>query len=224
MTDLVISLGTNCEIAFNVRNTFQTERAYPFDWWITPIQAVPAILRDRFALDVAAHNLVHGGELTSIMNRKYGLLHHHDFGHISADVADESWKALIPTVAEKYRALGERFFADVARAQDVLFVVNGDGNHRAYVARRPFDETVYLEVLATLRALFPHTRSRLAIFNSVHEPFAAAYKAAAADRDILVGPVVKDYGDRREKSLFAKSLCGWSEALRAVHSRLQSAA
>ncbi len=224
MTDLVISLGTNCEAAFNIRNTFETERAYPFDWWITPIQSVPAILRDRFQLEVAAHNLVHPGTPTSILNRKYGLLHHHDFGHLSADVGDESWKALIPAVADKYRALGERFFFDVARARDVLFVVNSDGHHAAYTPPRPLDETVYLDILEAVRTLFPRTRSRLAIFNSVHEPFDAAHKAADADSDILVGPVVKDYGDRREKSLFAKSLRGWSEALRAVHSRLRSAA
>ena len=45
-------------------------------------------------------------------------------GLAAADVADESWKAMIPAVADKYRALGERFFFDVARAQNVLFVVN----------------------------------------------------------------------------------------------------
>lgn len=224
MTDLVISLGTNCEVSFNIRNAFQTERAYPFDWWITPIQSVAAILRDRFALEVAPHNLVHAGSPVSIMNRKYGLLHHHDFGHLSADVSDESWTAMIPYVADKYRALGERFFTDVGNARDVLFVVNSDGHHAAYAPPRALDEMVYLEILATLRGLFPRTRSRLAIFNSVHEPFDAAYKAASVDRDIIVGPVVKDYGDRREKSLFAKSLRGWSEALQAVQSRLQSAA
>lgn len=224
MTDLVISLGTNCEVSFNIRNTFGTERAYPFDWWITPLQSVAAIVRDRFALDVAAHNLVHAGTPASIMNRKYGLLHHHDFGHVSADARDESWMSLIPAVADKYRALGERFFADVASARDVLFVVNSDGHHAAYTPPRLLDETVYVEIIQTLRTLFPRTHSRLAIFNSVHEPFDAAYRAAEVDRDILVGPVVKDYGDRREKSLFAKSLRGWSEALRAVRSRLQSAA
>ena len=224
MTDLVISLGTNCEVAFNIRNTFETERAYPFDWWFTPIQAVAAVLRDRFALEVEDHNLVHAGKPTSILNRKYGLLHHHDFGRLSADVTDESWRALIPAVADKYRALGERFFFDVTRANDVLFIVNGDGGHAAYTATRTLDETVYLEILETVRTLFPRTRCRLAIFNSVDEPFEAAHKAADADRDILIGPVVKDYGDRREKSLYAKSLRGWSEALRVVHSRLQSAA
>jgi len=224
MTDLVISLGTNCEIAFNIRNTFGTERAYPFDWWITPIQSVAAIVRDGFALEVNPNNLFHAGVMPSIVNRKYGLLHHHDFGRLSPDAADESWKAMIPAVADKYRALGERFFYDVARAGTVLFIINGDGGHRAYTASRPLDETVYLEILATLRTLFPHTRSRLAIFNSQSEATDAAHNAARADADIFVGPVVKDYGDRREKSLFANSLRGWSEALHVVQSRLESAA
>jgi hypothetical protein len=42
--DLVISLGTNCEVTFQLRRVFRTERAYPFDWWITPLHVVAALL------------------------------------------------------------------------------------------------------------------------------------------------------------------------------------
>jgi hypothetical protein len=42
--DRVIGLGTNCEIAFNLRRCFGFERAYPFDWWFTPLNVVAPIL------------------------------------------------------------------------------------------------------------------------------------------------------------------------------------
>lgn len=213
MSDPVISIGTNCEISYNIRHTFQFERAYPFDWWITPVQSVADILRDRFRLEIDDKNLVHVTAPESVLNRKYGILHHHDFPRDGQDRILDGWAAHIPALAEKYHILGERFFADIERAERALLIVNGDGSHRAYAAARPVDETVYLEISDTLRDLFPRTRVSLAIFNSDSAPTDAAKKAARADSSIVIGPSVKDYGDRADKYRFAKSLRGWQEAL-----------
>ena len=79
VVDRVISLGTNCEIAFNLRRHFGIERAYPFDWWFTPLDAVASVLASRFAVDIDRDNLQAVGGGRSILNRKYRILHHHDF-------------------------------------------------------------------------------------------------------------------------------------------------
>jgi len=45
----IVSLGGNCEVAHQLRRRFGGERAFPFDWWITPldvsdITVAPALL------------------------------------------------------------------------------------------------------------------------------------------------------------------------------------
>jgi len=212
MSDLIISIGTNCEISFNIRNTFQIERAYPFDWWFTPIHSVADILRDRFRLQIDDSNLEHVRTPESVLNIKYGFLHHHDFPRES-DLIRSDWRVHIPAVAEKYRALGERFFSDIEQARAAVLVLNGDGAHKAHISKKPSDASVYLEIAATARELFPATHITLAVLNGDKEPDVAALQAASLDDTIVVGPPVKDYGDRNEKARFAKSLRGWSETL-----------
>jgi hypothetical protein len=216
MSEFIASIGTNCEVAFNIRNTFAIGQANPFDWWFTPVQAVAAILRDRFALDVTEGNLSHTTAPESVLNHKYGFLHHHDFARGEAERVLPQWRDQIPTVAAKYRFLADRFIAAGQRADTALLILNGDGAHRAYASPRVLDESVYAEIIAAAQDLFPRTRVTLAIFNGQSEPFDAALKAAEADPRILVAGPVMDYGDRMQGRLFAKSLLGWSEALIAV--------
>ena len=109
MPEFIASIGTNCEVAFNIRNTFAIEQAYPFDWWFTPVQAVAAILRDRFDLSVEESNLSHTTTPESVLNHKYGFLHHHDFPRGEGERVLPQWRDEIPTVAAKYRFLGDRF-------------------------------------------------------------------------------------------------------------------
>ena len=216
MPEFIASIGTNCEVAFNIRNTFAIEQAYPFDWWFTPVQSVAAILRDRFDLDVEESNLSHTTTPESVLNHKYGFLHHHDFPRGEGERVLPQWRDEIPNVAAKYRFLGDRFIANGERADSALFILNGDGTHRAYTSPRPLDESVYAEIVAAAQDLFPRTRITLAIFNGQSEPLAAAVKAAEADPRIVVAGPGRDYGGRMQGRLFAKSLRGWSEALMAV--------
>jgi hypothetical protein len=218
MPDFIASIGTNCEIAFNIRNTFGIEQAYPFDWWFTPLQSVAAILRGRFELEITDGNLTHTATPESVLNRKYGFLHHHDFPRGEAERVAPEWRAHIPNIAAKYRFLANRFMTSGAQADHALLIVNGDGAHRAYAAPQPVDESVYAEIMAAAQDLFPRTRVTLAVFNGQSEPLPGALKAAETDSRIIVAEPVKDYGDRQPGRLFANSSRGWSEALLAVKS------
>lgn len=55
--DLFISLGSNCEVSYNIRRFFGFEAAYPFDWWITPLSPVPKLIESDFALELTTENL-----------------------------------------------------------------------------------------------------------------------------------------------------------------------
>ena len=81
--DEIVSLGNHCRVAYNLRRTFGIARAYPFDWWITPVQALIAFLEDP-SLD----KLYDPGQLAPVMreekifaidNIHYGIQLQHEF-------------------------------------------------------------------------------------------------------------------------------------------------
>jgi hypothetical protein len=211
--DRVISLGTDCEIAFNLRKFFGVERAYPFDWWFTPLDAVAPVLLSRFALEIDRSNLTLVGGGRSILNRKYRILHHHDFPRLPGSrLIDPDWTSTIDACRAKFASLGRRFFDDLASARRALFFLNRNGVHefldeRGVRAAR--DALHYRAIERALEELFP----TLEFFLVVSEPDVDALDATAGARRILHLPPVKDYGDRVDGAHFAGSPRGWSEAL-----------
>jgi hypothetical protein len=125
--DLVFSLGPNCRNTWNLRHYFESDRAYPFDWWITPVKSMIALLdRDR-PFHVAAEDLVvttpEGGTNT-VYNRRLNLLHHHDFdrdGNLVRPITAEA----VAKLNTKYAALFARFWSDLDGAARPLAVMNG---------------------------------------------------------------------------------------------------
>jgi hypothetical protein len=125
--DLVFSLGPNCRNTWNLRHYFESDRAYPFDWWITPVKSMIALLdRDR-PFQVAAEDLVvtaPEGGTNSVYNRRLNLLHHHDFDRDGSLVRPIT-EAAVAKLNAKYTALFARFWADLDRAARPLAVLNG---------------------------------------------------------------------------------------------------
>jgi len=219
--DRVISLGTNCEIAFNLRRFFGVERAYPFDWWFTPLDAVAPVLASRFALGINGDNLRAVGGRRSILNRKYRILHHHDFPRVSPNrLIAPDWTDTIAACRAKYAALGRRFFDDLAQSRRALFFLHGNGAHEflGEDGQRALSEGAhYLNIQRTLEQLFP----RLEFFIVVSRPEDEVLEASTGAARVVCLPPVTDYGDRLDgnASHFAGSLRGWSEALSRLRVR-----
>jgi hypothetical protein len=224
--DRVISLGTTCEIAFNLRRFFGVERAYPFDWWFTPLDAIAPVLASRFAVGINRDSLQIVGGRRSILNRRYRILHHHDFPRLPGSrLIAPDWTNAIETCRAKYAALGRRFFDDLAGARRALFFLSGNGAHEfldEQGQRALGGDGHYLNIQRTLERLFP----QLAFFIAVSAPEEEALDASGGASRIISLPTVKDYGDRLDgnPNHFAGSLRGWSEALSAlpVHVRGRS--
>ncbi|NKC31709.1 DUF1796 family putative cysteine peptidase [Falsiroseomonas selenitidurans] len=125
--DLVFSLGPNCRNTWNLRHHFETDRAYPFDWWITPAKSMLALLEPGFRFQVAREDLAvtePADGTNSVYNRRLNLLHHHDFDRDGALVRPIA-EAAIERLNAKYTALFARLWADLARAERPLAVLNG---------------------------------------------------------------------------------------------------
>ena len=67
--DLAISLGPACQTAFNLRRFTGIRRAFPFDWWITPLHAAAAAIESRFELAIEPGNLEVTADRHSALNR-----------------------------------------------------------------------------------------------------------------------------------------------------------
>lgn len=125
----MISLGGRCETAYQLRRYSRRERAYPFDWWITPIHTIPKLLREGTA---GAFAPAHLEKLASYEGKPAlyshfsgalawpGTIHLHEFPY-EADWQPLSLDEISARLTGKYEALDRRLAED-ARAGPVLFV------------------------------------------------------------------------------------------------------
>lgn len=127
--DLIISLGPNCRNAWNLRHHFGLERAYPFDWWITPSRSALAMLEPSFRFHVTLDDLHISNRLhNTVYNSRLNVLHHHDFRRISRG----PWKGSIRMIDstqveqlnEKYAFLFRRMQAHIKASSRPVFVIN----------------------------------------------------------------------------------------------------
>jgi hypothetical protein len=126
--DLVFSLGPNCKNAWNVRAFFGVQRAYPFDWWITPARSMLRMIEPGFAFSVSAGDLVltppkENGE-NSVYNHRLNILHHHDFPREKLLVTRIDPER-VAEINRKYVARFARLRQDVAEARAPLALLSG---------------------------------------------------------------------------------------------------
>jgi len=127
--DLVFSLGPDCRNNWNLRNYFGTDRAYPFDWWITPARSMLALLERGRAFHVDRDDLsiipTRSAGSNTVFNRRFRILHHHDFrrgpDNLVREISDED----IEKVNQRYRIRFKRLFEDIDKAERPLAVMNG---------------------------------------------------------------------------------------------------
>ncbi|MBN1363684.1 MAG: hypothetical protein JW976_02655 [Syntrophaceae bacterium] len=164
--DRIISLGCNCELTLNIRAYFGIEYAYPFDWWITPFQALWKLLENRFHDLFNINNLEVSPDLLTVRDKYYNLLYHHDFKRTDDDkiIADDIVQQL-PLVKQKYEMLIGRFFND-PQNKKVLFIRNRDGNipHLDHDTT-PMDENTFVQLYDLLEKLFPNSAISLLVTN-----------------------------------------------------------
>ncbi|MFG1212330.1 DUF1796 family putative cysteine peptidase [Xanthobacter flavus] len=121
--DRIVSLGSVCEVAYQVRRLARSERAYPFDWWVTPLGSVLKVLEAGAPAVFEAAQLMkvpdYGGE-RAFYSRLSGTVHRHEFpageDYLALDEAEMA-RRLIP----KYEALQARLMGDCAEGT-TLFV------------------------------------------------------------------------------------------------------
>lgn len=110
----VISLGTACDAAFHIRRHFGQEEAYPFDWLVTPFDALLHLIETGFEgfLDPAMLQ----ARTKDVRCRRSGIRFLHDWHDLADPMAE------YPAIKAKYDRRIARFLAAMEQGGSVLFI------------------------------------------------------------------------------------------------------
>lgn len=170
--DAVISLGCRCDTAFQIRNYFGIDRAYFFDWLISPLSSVINLLDNDFSDVCLRENLeiipapVSGPTVETVIDKKYGYALHHEFsrtpeGRISAAFEEEFAKA-----NSKLLFLSQRLNWILSNRGRVLFVRRGgDFDIRDEIPYKN-DDSCILRLNSSLRRKAPNLDFDLLALNA----------------------------------------------------------
>lgn len=131
----IVSLGGNCRVAHNCRRHFGAKAAYPFDWWITPLESAIFFLQepDVGRLYQRERLKIHGaeGRRDSIVSGDYGIRLHHEFPRVGGEVV-ETFRDLCAEPASRTAYLVERLEKLRSEPGRILFVrnaIHGEGRN-----------------------------------------------------------------------------------------------
>lgn len=156
----VVSIGSNCEVTWNIRNYFNVDRAYPFDWWMTPFKSMIELLDNRFSGLFKARNIYVPPDRKTVIDKRYNLMYHHDFqrdadGLVVLDSIDEQ----LIKLKEKYEFLSHRFINELD-GKEILFIRNRCGNDPVYLEGDYGDirPKQCIEICKKLTSVLPNAR------------------------------------------------------------------
>ncbi len=165
VVDRIISLGALCEVAFQARRFARAERAYPFDWWITPMAGVGKALEAGTDAVFAPEHLVkvpdYGGD-RALYSRLSGTVHLHEYPK-AEDFLLLGEDAIAATLQSKYAFLHRRMLDD-CQAGTILFVRQRMAEHDP---KGEALETAVEQLLGQLSALGPDVHLLLLDYSEV---------------------------------------------------------
>jgi hypothetical protein len=186
----IVSLGAWCQTTHQIRRMFGASVSSPYDWLVTPLDALIASLRDggqQFGRAVVTRDNEYA------ICYRYGLLYHHEFGRDALGIPIVSEAAL----ANCRQKLTHKFSAMVADCahRNTLFVRYGGFARAArpspYVVEEEIIGSQHINPLVSaLDAAFPTTNFRLLFFTN--QSFAQSSFDATLDRRVITAEMPPD--------------------------------
>jgi hypothetical protein len=124
MYDNYVSLGFNCEAAFQFRRLLGRDVAYFFNWLVTPLGSLVEVMRSDFAEVYRQDNLEVTNNPMMVLDRGSGMKFHSAFRkELGRDLSGPRFDALFVESRAKYAMLAQRFRDLAASPNRVLYVV-----------------------------------------------------------------------------------------------------
>lgn len=162
-TPLYISLGSSCCSALNLRSLGIRTAAYPFDWVISPFDALYAALKDDFQYFLSDLKIRPGNQ--GVIDH-YGFHFTHDWPTIQHSTIDalnsdfignnilfHTWQQVLPAVKEKYRRRIERLKQACLGKEKVFFIRTEEVSKETAIILRDFFRKKYPNLDFVLIAL-----------------------------------------------------------------------
>lgn len=140
----VVPIGLSCRVSYQVRAYFESTKAYPFDWWLTPIDGLTRYLSDpdpdRVYGTGALDELVVDGHVTSVVAPEFGFQLFHEFPRqdvgLPTRVVAADWRDHVPEQRARHVRRLDRLLALNRPGRRILFVrdrldVDGRGTETA---------------------------------------------------------------------------------------------
>jgi hypothetical protein len=126
----IVPIGLSCRVSYQVREHFGSMIAYPFDWWLTPIDGLTRYLSDpnpdRVYGAGALHELVEDGHVTTIVAPEFGFQLYHEFPRqdvgLPARVIAPDWRDHVATQRSRHAGRLGRLLALNRPGRRILFV------------------------------------------------------------------------------------------------------
>lgn len=107
-----ISLGGDCEVAFNIRKHSTVDQAHFFDWLMTPVNVIKELVETRFSYFLKREMLMRIGD-HAFRDKLYNIDILHDFDDTASNYSD---------VKNKYVFLASRFMDLLKENKNIIFV------------------------------------------------------------------------------------------------------
>lgn len=165
--DHIVSLGSFCMTAGQIRRRFPSAKAFPFDWLVTPTVA----LQDMFETDFSEIMLPENMQIVTenagqaVMCKRYGLMHYHDFYDAKVDdrYVPVAVRAECTKNSGKFAYLLKRLYGLTG---DVLFIRVETGYVQHFNNNCDFDEIKLQGFIDILRKFLPKCSVDLLLLNS----------------------------------------------------------
>jgi Putative papain-like cysteine peptidase (DUF1796) len=165
--DHIISLGSFCQTAHQIRRHFGCENAHIFDWWVTPTVALVELMESGFSDLFSEQNMtiVTEAEGEAVMCARYGLMHYHDFddAKISGTLSPFLVRAACQENMSKFSYLLKRL---LKLSGDVLFIRAGSGYVKNYSKNMEFNIELATRFTNALERLIPAVNFKILLLDS----------------------------------------------------------
>ena len=130
-----ISLGNNCEIAFQMRRLLARDHAYFFNWNITSFAAATSLIRSKFENIMQVDNLCYHADGGLVRDMSHDYLFHSNFPR-DPNIDFSQYDDVLDEHRSKAQHLIEKFFAASLGSETVCFYYRteeGDARRKSQI-------------------------------------------------------------------------------------------